>query len=128
MQEKKIPVTYVLFPDEGHGFARPENNLAFYAVTEAFLAEQLGGRCRADRRRLRRLDDHLPRWGRPGARPGRGDCDRTGQRLSTKQSRRQRCWQRRPRRAASAAPCWLVSVSAWSLLAASMAPDVAFDW
>src|SRR5262249_6828720 len=29
MQEKKIPVTYVLFPDEGHGFARPENRLAF---------------------------------------------------------------------------------------------------
>ncbi len=44
MKEKKIPVTYVLFPDEGHGFARPENSLAFYAVTEAFLAEHLGGR------------------------------------------------------------------------------------
>jgi dienelactone hydrolase len=44
MQSKKIPVTYVLFPDEGHGFARPENNLAFYAVTDAFLARQLGGR------------------------------------------------------------------------------------
>ena len=38
MQEKKIPVTYVLFPDEGHGFARPENSLAFTAVTEAFLS------------------------------------------------------------------------------------------
>jgi dipeptidyl aminopeptidase/acylaminoacyl peptidase len=44
MQQKKIPVTYVLFPDEGHGFARPENRLAFYAVTEAFLAKHLGGR------------------------------------------------------------------------------------
>lgn len=44
MQKHKIPVTYVLFPDEGHGFARPENNLAFFAVTEAFLAEHLGGR------------------------------------------------------------------------------------
>jgi dipeptidyl aminopeptidase/acylaminoacyl peptidase len=44
MQEHKIPVTYVLFPDEGHGFARPPNNLAFYAVSEAFLAEHLGGR------------------------------------------------------------------------------------
>ncbi len=44
MQEKKIPVTYVLFPDEGHGFARPENNMAFFAVTEAFLAAHLGGR------------------------------------------------------------------------------------
>jgi dienelactone hydrolase len=44
MTEKNIPVTYVLFPDEGHGFHRPENNKAFNAVTEAFLAEQLGGR------------------------------------------------------------------------------------
>ena len=44
MQQKGIPVTYVLFPDEGHGFARPENNLAFFAVAEAFLAQCLGGR------------------------------------------------------------------------------------
>jgi len=38
-----IPVTYVLFPDEGHGFARPENKIAFNAVTETFLAQCLGG-------------------------------------------------------------------------------------
>jgi dienelactone hydrolase len=44
MQAKKIPVTYVLFPDEGHGFARPVNNTAFSAVTEGFLAQHLGGR------------------------------------------------------------------------------------
>ncbi len=44
MQEKGIPVTYVLYPDEGHGFARPENNLSFFAVAEAFLSECLGGR------------------------------------------------------------------------------------
>ena len=44
MQDKHIPVTYVLFPDEGHGFARPANRLAFNAVAEAFLAENLGGR------------------------------------------------------------------------------------
>lgn len=44
MTEKHIPVTYVLYPDEGHGFARPENRMSFNAVTEAFLAEQLGGR------------------------------------------------------------------------------------
>ncbi len=43
MQQKKIPVTYVLYPDEGHGFARPENNLSFFAVSEAFLAHHLGG-------------------------------------------------------------------------------------
>ncbi|MBY5991896.1 S9 family peptidase [Ferrimonas balearica] len=44
MKRKGIPVTYVLFPDEGHGFAKPENNIAFYAVAEAFLAECAGGR------------------------------------------------------------------------------------
>ena len=44
MKGKELPVTYVLYPDEGHGFQRPENNLSFYAVTDAFLAEQLGGR------------------------------------------------------------------------------------
>jgi hypothetical protein len=37
-------VTYVVFPDEGHGFKREENSLAFWAVTEAFLSECLGGR------------------------------------------------------------------------------------
>ena len=47
MTDKKIPVTYVLYPDEGHGFHRPENNKSFNAVTEAFLAEQLGGRFEA---------------------------------------------------------------------------------
>ncbi len=44
MQQNHIPVTYVLFADEGHGLARPENRLAFYALTEAFLARHLGGR------------------------------------------------------------------------------------
>lgn len=44
MQEKNIPVTYVLYPDEGHGFARPENLLSFSAVADLFLAEHLGGR------------------------------------------------------------------------------------
>jgi dipeptidyl aminopeptidase/acylaminoacyl peptidase len=36
------PVEYMLFPDEGHGFARPENRLKFYAAAEAFLAKFLG--------------------------------------------------------------------------------------
>ncbi len=44
MKARNIPVTYVLFPDEGHGFARPDNNKAFNAVAEAFLAQHLGGR------------------------------------------------------------------------------------
>jgi dipeptidyl aminopeptidase/acylaminoacyl peptidase len=44
MKEKNIPVTYVLYPDEGHGFARPANRTSFYAVAEGFLAQCLGGR------------------------------------------------------------------------------------
>lgn len=44
MEARKIPVTYVLYPDEGHGFARPANRTSFYAVTEAFLSQCLGGR------------------------------------------------------------------------------------
>lgn len=44
MQSNNIPVTYVVFPDEGHGFRRPQNSMAFWAVTEAFLAQHIGGR------------------------------------------------------------------------------------
>jgi dipeptidyl aminopeptidase/acylaminoacyl peptidase len=44
MQAKKIPVTYVIYPDEGHGFVREENRSSFNAVTEAFLSQHLGGR------------------------------------------------------------------------------------
>jgi hypothetical protein len=43
MQDKKIAVTYVLYPDEGHGFVRPENSTSFNAVAEVFLAQCLGG-------------------------------------------------------------------------------------
>lgn len=44
MREKGIDHEYLLFEDEGHGFARPENRLRFYAAAEAFLAKHLGGR------------------------------------------------------------------------------------
>ncbi|MBM4112426.1 MAG: S9 family peptidase [Phycisphaerae bacterium] len=47
MKGHNLPVTYVVFPDEGHGFARPENNMAFNAVTEQFLAKHIGGRAEA---------------------------------------------------------------------------------
>jgi len=43
LRKNNKPVEYVVFPDEGHGFARPENRLAFYAVAEQFLAKYLGG-------------------------------------------------------------------------------------
>lgn len=44
MRDKKKEVQYVVFPDEGHGFARPENRLQFNAIAEEFLAKHLGGR------------------------------------------------------------------------------------
>jgi dipeptidyl aminopeptidase/acylaminoacyl peptidase len=43
MKSHKLPVTYLLFPDEGHGFARPPNNIAFFGAAEAFLSAHLGG-------------------------------------------------------------------------------------
>ncbi|NLD95174.1 MAG: hypothetical protein GX639_21195 [Fibrobacter sp.] len=39
-----VALENILYPDEGHGFARPENNLSFNAIIEAFLAQHLGGR------------------------------------------------------------------------------------
>jgi dipeptidyl aminopeptidase/acylaminoacyl peptidase len=44
MEKAGLPVTYVLYPDEGHGLARPENRTDYYARVEAFLAQALGGR------------------------------------------------------------------------------------
>ncbi|WP_295803711.1 S9 family peptidase [uncultured Microbulbifer sp.] len=44
MQENKLPVTYILYPDEGHGFQKPENRLSFFSASESFLADCLGGR------------------------------------------------------------------------------------
>ncbi len=47
LKEKGIPHEYLLFEDEGHGFAKPENRLRFYTAAERFLAEHLGGRWQA---------------------------------------------------------------------------------
>lgn len=43
LKDKKIPVTYVLYPDEGHGFLREPNSRSYLAITEKFLAKFLGG-------------------------------------------------------------------------------------
>ncbi len=57
LEKRGLPVTYVLYPDEGHGLARPENRTDFTARAEAFLGECLGGRV-----------EPLPKEGRvPGA-------------------------------------------------------------
>jgi len=55
MRKNDKPVQYYVFPDEGHGFARPANNMAFNAASEEFLAKYLGGRfepATADERKL----------------------------------------------------------------------------
>lgn len=44
MKKENIPVVYLLYPDEGHGLARPENKLSMYAYSEVFLANFAGGR------------------------------------------------------------------------------------
>ena len=44
LKAKGLDYEYMLFPDEGHGLARPENRIKFYAKAEEFLARHLGGR------------------------------------------------------------------------------------
>ena len=44
MKKKGLAYEYIVFADEGHGFAKPENRLRFYAAAEKFLAKHLGGR------------------------------------------------------------------------------------
>jgi len=44
LRERGFPVEYLVAPDEGHGFARPVNNMAMIASAEKFLAKHLGGR------------------------------------------------------------------------------------
>jgi len=44
MQANGIPVIYAFYPNEGHGFVRPQNNRSFYSMVEAFLAKHIGGR------------------------------------------------------------------------------------
>jgi len=44
MRKKNLPVTYIVYPDEGHGFVRPENELDFYGRLDEFFGKNLGGR------------------------------------------------------------------------------------
>lgn len=48
LRDRKYPVEYLVAPDEGHGFARPVNNMAMIAAAEKFLAKHLGGRYQTD--------------------------------------------------------------------------------
>ena len=47
LRDRGFPVEYILAPDEGHGFARPVNNLALFMESEKFLAQYLGGRAQS---------------------------------------------------------------------------------
>ena len=44
MRANGLDIEYIVFEDEGHGFAKPENRMEFYGTAELFLAEHLGGR------------------------------------------------------------------------------------
>lgn len=44
MRDKNLPVKYLVFPDEGHGFVRAKNQMKFFAAAEEFLSEHMGGR------------------------------------------------------------------------------------
>ena len=48
LRDRGFPVEYMVAPDEGHGFARPVNNMAMFATAEKFLAKHLGGRYQED--------------------------------------------------------------------------------
>jgi uncharacterized protein DUF3108 len=48
LRDRNFPVEYIVAPDEGHGFARPVNNMAMIAAGEKFLAKHLGGRHQED--------------------------------------------------------------------------------
>jgi dipeptidyl aminopeptidase/acylaminoacyl peptidase len=48
LRDRGFPVEYLLIPDEGHGFARPVNNMASIMATEIFFAKYLGGRDQTD--------------------------------------------------------------------------------
>jgi dipeptidyl aminopeptidase/acylaminoacyl peptidase len=45
LKKNNVPVEYILFPDEGHGFSKPKNDIFFHKRVEMFLAKYLGGRC-----------------------------------------------------------------------------------
>lgn len=44
LRARRVPLTYLFYPDEGHGLSRPQNRLAFFAIAEQFLGDCLGGR------------------------------------------------------------------------------------
>jgi len=50
LRDRNFPVTYLVVPDEGHGFARPTNSMAVFFAAEEFLARHLGGRYQPDAR------------------------------------------------------------------------------
>jgi dipeptidyl aminopeptidase/acylaminoacyl peptidase len=79
MQVRRIPVTYLLFPDEGHGFHAPANLNAYLGVAEAFLAAHLGGRFQpltSDELAYSSVEFRVGREHIPGLPPVAGKADR----------------------------------------------------
>lgn len=48
LRDRGFSVEYINAPDEGHGFARPINRIAFIAAMEQFLAKHLNGQYQED--------------------------------------------------------------------------------
>lgn len=44
LRDRNVPVTYITYSQEGHGFSRPESRISLLGVVEMFLENQLGGR------------------------------------------------------------------------------------
>ena len=60
MKAKSLPVTYGVFPDEGHGFRMEKNRIAGYAMMEAFLSQHLGGDCESSKEAIRESSVQIP--------------------------------------------------------------------
>ncbi|MDX1924149.1 MAG: S9 family peptidase [Rickettsiaceae bacterium] len=54
LRKNNIPVTYALYPDEGHGFVREQNRLSYYAIVEQFLARHLSGKAEKARNEIKK--------------------------------------------------------------------------
>jgi acetyl esterase/lipase len=60
MRKAGAPVTYLLYPDEGHGIIRTENNRSFLAISEVFFGQCLGGRYSALSQELKGSSVQVP--------------------------------------------------------------------
>jgi dipeptidyl aminopeptidase/acylaminoacyl peptidase len=62
IKAKGVPITYVLYPDEGHGWAKEANQKSAIAIAEKFFAKTLGGRCEPMTEEERKASSHQTLW------------------------------------------------------------------